>query len=83
MPYPVARRLDVLDDFHGTLVPDPYRWLEDDGSSETAAWVAAQDSLSRGFLDGLAGRDELRSRLRRLDVGFVGLPVVRGERTFY
>ncbi len=83
MPYPAARRSDVLDDFHGTRVPDPYRWLEDDGSAETAAWVAAQDRLARGLLDGLAGRDEFRSRLRRLDVGFVGLPVVRGERTFY
>ncbi len=53
MPYPAARRLDVLDDFHGTLASDPYRWLEDDGSAETAAWVGAQDTLARALLDGL------------------------------
>ena len=83
MIYPNAKRQDVVDDFHGTAVADPYRWLEDDDSQDTAAWTAAQDDLARQYLDGLDGRDELRRRLRELVVGFVGLPVPRGDCVFY
>ena len=65
MIYPEAKRDGVVDDFHGTLVTDPYRWLEDDGSAETAAWNAAEDALARPYLDRLSGRDLPRARLRR------------------
>ena len=43
--YPFARRLDLVDDLHGHLVADPYRWLEDASSAETATWSDAQDAL--------------------------------------
>ena len=83
MIYPEAKRLDVVDEFHGTLVIDPYRWLEDERSAETAAWNVAEDALTRPYLDRLPGRDLLRLRLRELIVGDVGLPRPRGDRVFF
>lgn len=64
--YPVARRDDVVDTLHGTVVADPYRWLENGKSPEVRSWVAAQIALSRGYLDALPGRAQLRSRLDEL-----------------
>jgi prolyl oligopeptidase len=63
--YPKARRDDLVETMHGVDVADPYRWLEDDRSPETAAWVAAQNALTRGRLDGPA-RDALVRRLQAL-----------------
>jgi len=84
MDYPAARRLDLVEVVHGTEVADPYRWLEDAGSPETAAWSAAQDELARGLLDELPGREGLRARLRELlAVGLATVPEVRGRRAFY
>ena len=56
--YPSTRRLDLVDTIHGVPVADPYRWLEDPHSVETAAWVDAQNALTRSKLDGSA-RDAL------------------------
>ncbi len=84
MPYPPAPRTDVVDDVHGRPVPDPYRWLEDPSSPGTEAWSAAQDDLVRSYLDGLAGREHLRTRLHELlAVGLVTVPAHRGERAFF
>ncbi|HUR23582.1 MAG TPA: prolyl oligopeptidase family serine peptidase [Acidimicrobiales bacterium] len=84
MPYPPARRLDLVDDLHGRKVPDPYRWLEDPESPETMAWAEEQDVLARCHLESLPGRDRLRSRLHELlSAGSVGAPVMRGDRAFF
>jgi len=48
--YPQARRSDQVDDYHGTKVADPYRWLEDTDSAETHAWVEAENKLTFGYL---------------------------------
>src|SRR5215510_10751649 len=48
--YPPARKSDQVDDYHGTKVADPYRWLEDLDSEETRNWVEAENNLSFGFL---------------------------------
>jgi prolyl oligopeptidase len=63
--YPPARRETLVDTIHGVAVADPYRWLEDDRSAETAAWTAAENVLTRRHLDG-PRRQALAARLRTL-----------------
>ena len=56
LTYPVARRDDTTDDYFGTEVADPYRWLEDDRSDETVRWVAAENEYAVGRRYGRADR---------------------------
>jgi prolyl oligopeptidase len=82
--YPPARREDIAEQIHGHLVRDPYRWLEDAGSEETRSWLAAEDALLSGYLDGLGDREELAKRITELlGAGSVGAPAWRGDRQFY
>lgn len=82
--YPTARRADVVDDFHGTAVSDPYRWLEDPHSPETQAFVAAQNELTRSFIDELPARAAWQQRLTALwDYAKVSPPEVRNGRFFF
>jgi prolyl oligopeptidase len=84
LSYPTTRRDAVVDDYHGTQVPDPYRWLEDPDSPETAAWVQAQNELSAGFLAAIPARERYRERLRELwDHERTGVPVQRNGRIFF
>lgn len=69
-----TRRDDVVDRYHGTVVPDPYRWLEDGDDLEVTAWVAEQNARTRSALDGLPSRQRWLDRL----VGLMGEPVVMG-----
>ncbi|MGI8867926.1 MAG: prolyl oligopeptidase family serine peptidase [Mycobacteriales bacterium] len=83
MTAPATRTVEHVDDFFGTAVPDPYRWLEDADSEEVRDWVAAQGAATRGYLDTLPGRDAITARLSalwNLPKSFV--PVHRGERWF-
>jgi prolyl oligopeptidase len=82
MTYPHAPRQDIVEDIHGHLVADPYRWLEDPDDPATRAWSKAQDELARPYLDRQPGRAGFATRLRELSVGLVSRPVVRGERFF-
>jgi prolyl oligopeptidase len=66
-PYPQTRKIDHVDTYHGVQVPDPYRWLEDDNSPETAAWVEAQNKLTFGYLEGIPYRSAIAARLRALN----------------
>ena len=66
LKYPPARRQAQIDDYHGIRVPDPYRWLEDIDSADTQRWLAAQDRLSREFLDSIPGRAAIAERLREM-----------------
>lgn len=63
--YPPARRDDTVDDFFGTLVPDPYRWMEDPATPEVAAFVAAQNEITHSFLN-TPLRAEVKARLQKL-----------------
>jgi len=64
--YPDTRRDDVVDSYFGVAIADPYRWLEDDRSEETAAWVQVQNRLSFAYLESLPSRDAMRERVGRL-----------------
>ncbi len=66
LTYPATRKVDQADDYHGTLVSDPFRWLEDDTSADTKAWVEAQNRVTFGYLDRIPYRDALRARLTEL-----------------
>ncbi|GII55590.1 prolyl endopeptidase [Planotetraspora thailandica] len=81
-PYPPARRDDIVDELHGTPVPDPYRWLEDPDDPAVKEWLEAQDEVFRGTE--LPGRERLRDRVAELlRSGSVGTPAWRGERRFF
>src|SRR5688572_23770951 len=60
LQYPATARAGTADDYFGTRVADPYRWLEDLGSAETRAWVEAQNALSRPLLAALPARGAIR-----------------------
>src|ERR1700736_93231 len=66
LDYPKTRKGDVIDDYHGTKVADPYRWLEDDNSAETKAWVQAENKVTFDYLSKLPQRDKVRKRLEEL-----------------
>ena len=82
--YPVARKSDQVDDYHGTKVADPYRWLEDLDSAETAKWVAAENKLTFDFLNSIPQRAAIKERLTRLwNYEKFGVPMKEGSRYFY
>ncbi len=84
LTYPETRQTDQTDDYHGTTIADPYRWLEDDNSDETKAWVKAQNAVTFDYLKGIPGRAAIEKRLTVLwNFERYGLPRRRGERTFY
>ena len=64
--YPDTRKDKTADNYFGTLVPDPYRWLEDDRSAETEAWVKAQNRVTFAYLKQIPFRDKIRERLTSL-----------------
>ncbi len=82
--YPAAARGDVVTDYHGVKVPDPYRWMEDIDSPATRAWVEAEDKLSRDFLSSLPERDAIAQRLRQIwNFERWSAPVRHGHYWFY
>jgi prolyl oligopeptidase len=66
LEYPKAQKGDVLDDYFGTKVADPYRWLEDTDSLETVAWVKAENLLTAAYMEKLADRSPFRDELTKL-----------------
>ncbi|MCA1803171.1 MAG: prolyl oligopeptidase family serine peptidase [Rhodothermaceae bacterium] len=82
--YPESKKLDVVDDYHGTEVADPYRWLEDPNAEDTKAWVRAQNDVTFPYLKSLPGRDRIESRLTTLwDYPRYSTPSKRGGHYFY
>src|SRR5437762_2388449 len=82
--YPTAARGSVVEQYHGTAVADPYRWLEDLDSPATRAWVSAEASLTHAYLEALPQRARLRARLAALyDFEKRGIPFREGGRYFY
>ena len=63
--YPETKKIDTVNTYFGQTVADPYRWLEDDRSKETEAWVKAQNETTFGYLDNIPYREELKNRLTK------------------
>jgi len=84
LTYPPTRKAEVVDDFFGTKVADPYRWLEDDNSAETKAWVEAQNKVTFGYLEQIPQRAKIQARITKLwDFEKFSAPFKRGKRYFY
>jgi len=82
--YPLAQRLDLVEDVLGHQVADPYRWLEEPSSPERSTWLRAQAELFAAQRDLWPGRDSFTATVRSLlDVGAVGTPAWRGDRRFF
>ena len=83
-PYPAAERSEVTDNYFGTTVADPYRWLEDDRSEATAAWVAAENAVTEQYLAQIPFRDAIRERLTQLwNYPKQGAPFHKGDYYYY
>src|SRR2546425_283574 len=66
LSYPPTRQTNQIHDYHGVKVPDPYRWLEDDNSPETKAWVEAENKVTFAYLEQIPERKSIKERLTRL-----------------
>jgi len=82
--YPKAKTDNVVDDFHGTKVKDPYRWLEDPDADATMKWVAAENELTHGFIQSEPSRDAIEKRMTKLwNYPKYTLPRKEGDRYFF
>jgi prolyl oligopeptidase len=82
--YPLTKSVDTVDTYFDVEVKDPYRWLEDDRSKETEAWVKSQNQATYGYLDQIPFREDLKERLSSLwNYEKVGPPFVEGDYTYF
>ena len=81
MSYPESKKVDRVDDYFGTKIADPYRWLEDLDGAETAGWVEAQNRVTFAYLESIPERGRIKERLTALwDYERYGLPSKEGGR---
>ncbi|MCV2351562.1 prolyl oligopeptidase family serine peptidase [Paucibacter sp. Y2R2-4] len=82
--YPVTAKVEQTDNYHGTVVADPYRWLEDDNSEQTKAWVKSQNQVTDSFLDAMPQRMPVRKLYTELyNFEKFGIPFKEGGRYFW
>ena len=82
--YPETKKGETVDVYFDTKVNDPYRWLEDDKSAETGAWVQAENKVTYGYLDKIPFRDELKKRMEQLwNYEKISAPFTEGKYTYY
>ena len=82
--YPVTQKVDSVDVYFGVEVPDPYRWLEDDNSEETAEWVKAENEVTFDYLEKIPFRDKINERLTKIwDYPRYGVPFKEGKNYFF
>lgn len=84
LQYPETKKTDIKDDYHGISVDDPYRWLEDDNSEETKAWVTAQNKVTQDYLASIPYRDKVKKRLEELwNYPKYGSPSKKGDYYYF
>ena len=84
LSYPKTQKIDHTDNYHGTIIADPYRWLEDDNSKETAAWVEAQNKVTFDYLNTIPYRAKIKARLEQLfNYPKISAPFRRGENYYF
>ncbi len=82
--YPKPRKVDQIDNYHGTKISDPYRWLENPDSDESRAWIDAENKLTFGFLEKIPERAKIEERLTKLwNYEKYSTPFKEGGRYFY
>lgn len=82
--YPITAKVDTVDTYFGTEVKDPYRWLEDDRSKETEAWVERQNKTTFGYLENIPFRNALKNRIEKLwNYEKLGSPQKKGAYTYF
>lgn len=82
--YPETKQVDTIDTYFGENIKDPYRWLEDDMSEETGAWVKSQNEVTFGYLDNIPYRKELKNRLEKMwNYEKLGAPFTEGDYTYF
>ena len=84
LQYPMTVRGNITDEYFGNVVADPYRWLEDDRSAETEAWVKAQNEVTFEYLEQIPYRDQIKERLAELwNYEKIGAPFKEGKYTYF
>ena len=82
--YPETKKVDTLDTYFGEQIADPYRWLEDDRSAETEAWVKAQNEVTFGYLEKIPFRKQLKERMEKLwNYEKISAPFKEGNYTYF
>ncbi|WBL22270.1 prolyl oligopeptidase family serine peptidase [Zunongwangia sp. HRR-M8] len=82
--YPETKKVDTVTDYFGTKVKDPYRWLEDDRSTETEEWVKAENKVTFGYLDKIPFKEDLKKRLSEIwNYEKIGAPHKEGDYTYF
>ncbi|WP_445717986.1 prolyl oligopeptidase family serine peptidase [Flavobacterium sp.] len=82
--YPETKKIDHVDTYFGEKINDPYRWLEDDRSAETEAWVKAQNVVTYGYLEQISYRNQLKNRMEQLwNYEKISAPFKEGDFTYY
>jgi prolyl oligopeptidase len=82
--YPVTKKVDTVNTYFGTVVPDPYRWLEDDRAADTKAWVKAENKVTQDYLSQIPYRDAMHQRLQQLwNYEKYSAPFKEGKYTYF
>lgn len=84
LPYPETKKVDTVDDYFGNKVADPYRWLENDTTAETADWVASQNKVTQNYLSQIPFRDKIKNSLTEIwNYEKISAPYRKGDYYFY
>ena len=84
LPYPDTKKVDTVDNYFGTTISDPYRWLENDTTAETANWVKAQNEVTHNYLSQVPYREQIKNSLTEIwNYEKISAPYRKGEYYFY